>query len=201
MAHYVYYAIQKDGTPKIGATENPSVRCLVYLKWNLLETYDCPWKCGDREIELQQQYFGKRDTGLHYAVLKQMLKTPKFIEGRKKGGELIKKRHQEGRYANVDKSVFQTEEYKTKMSEITKSIWKNERENMMHNRPRGSNHYLSKLTEEDVKFIRKVYFRVVNKFTAIPKGKMNSKQLEDKFNCDKTTILRVASGKTWKHIK
>jgi len=177
--HYLYFAIKKDGTPKIGATENPSVRCSSYLQWNLLETYDCPWKCGDKEIELQQQYFGKRDNSKHYAVWKQMMKTRK----------------------PADKSVYQTEEYKTKISEITKRTWENQREHMLNTRPRGSNHHSTKLTEQNVRFIRKVYYRGVNKFTPISQGKMNLRQLADKFNCGKSTISNIVNGKSWKHIK
>ena len=131
--HYVYYAIQKDGTPKYGATENPSKRCSRYLQWNLVEAYTCPWKAGDREIELQIKQFGKRDNSKHYAVWKKMRKTDKFIEGTKKGGQVTKerytkvrppkrtkeesnelrkatlrKRHKEGRWDDWDKSFFKS---------------------------------------------------------------------------------------------
>ena len=67
--HYVYYAIQKDGTPKVGATSQPINRFRYYQSAKLLEVYDCPWKCGDREIELQVKYFGKRDNSTHYALM------------------------------------------------------------------------------------------------------------------------------------
>ena len=90
--HYVYYAIQKDGTPKYGATENPSNRCANYLQWNLVSAYTCPIKAGDKEIELQQKQFGKRDSSQHYAIWKKMIKTPKFIQGSKKGGVIARKK-------------------------------------------------------------------------------------------------------------
>jgi len=164
--HYLYYAIKQDGRAKVGASSNPNgrKRGCKYQEIILLEAYDCPIKCGDREIDLQLKYFGKRDSRSHYAVL-------------------------------------QTKEYKTKISESTKSRWKNHREVMMNSRARGSNHYLSKLTEEDVSFIRKVYYKFYNKLTPMPKGKMSSKQLVDKFNCTIDTISKIVNGKTWKHIK
>ena len=181
--YYVYYAIQKDGKPKVGASSYPKrrKRNCKYQEIILLEAYACPIKCGDREIELQQQYFGTRDSGHHYAVLKEMLKTRK----------------------SADKSIFQTEEFKTKMSESFKLLWENEREYMLNTRVNGSNHYLSKLTEQDIKFIRKAYFRVVNQYqhTPIPQGKMTTKQLADKFNCVNSTILKIVNGKRWKHVK
>ena len=68
--HYVYYAIQKDGTPKVGATKSIKQRHYTqkYLEIIPLEIFECPWKCGDKEIELQLQYFGKRDSKFHYVV-------------------------------------------------------------------------------------------------------------------------------------
>ena len=165
--HYVYFAIQKDGRAKVGASINPNrrKRACKYQEIILLEAYDCAIKCGDREIDLQLKYFGTRDNPAHYASM-------------------------------INKTPFQKEEYKTKMSEIRKQVWENQREYMLNAIVNG----VSKLTEEDVKFIRKVYFRVVNKHTPIPNGKMSRKQLEDKFNCTKQSILNVANGKSWKHV-
>jgi len=168
---YVYYAIQTDGRPKVGASINPNKRkrASKYQEIILLEEFDCPIKCGDREIELQLKYFGKRDNSAHYASM-------------------------------INKSFYQTEEFKTKQSERFKRLWENERENMMKNIAIGINHGRSKLTEEDVKFIRKAYFKCVNRFTLIPKGKMSITQLANKFNCTKQSILNVANGKRWKHV-
>jgi len=179
--YYVYYAIKKDGTQKVGASMNPNLRkrgC-KYQEIIILEEFDCPIKCGDREIALQLKYFGKRDDWKHYAVFRQMVKTRK----------------------PADKSFMQTEEFKTKISEITKRTWENHREVMMKTVPRGSNNGLSKLTEEQVKYIRKVYFKCVSRITPIPKDKMSIKQLAAKFNCTSQTIFDIANEKTWKHVK
>ena len=198
--YYVYYAIQKDGRPKVGASSYPKRRKTEskYQEFILLEAYDCPIKCGDREIELQLKYFGKRDALTHYAVWIQRLKTPKRTkeESNQLRKATFRKRQQEGRYVNDHKSFFQTEEYKRKMSESWKDVWENQREYMLNAIVNG----VSKLTEEQVRYIRKAYFRVVNRFTAIPNGKMNAKQLADKFNCGNTAILNIVNGKTWKHV-
>ena len=81
--HYVYYAIQKDGTPKVGATQNlkQRIRQSKYQELILLEVYDCPWKCGDREWQLQELYFGKRDSNTHYAITYKIKK----VKGEKHG--------------------------------------------------------------------------------------------------------------------
>ncbi len=84
--HYVYYAIQKDGTPKYGVTTNPSNRCKYYLQWNLVSAYTCPQKAGDKEIELQQKQFGKRDNSKHYAHWLKIRYSKKGIEGCREGG-------------------------------------------------------------------------------------------------------------------
>lgn len=81
--HYVYYAIKEDGTPKVGASSNlkERVRTTKYQSIKVLEQYDCPWKCGDREWELQLEYFGKKDSGTHYAITLKMKK----VKGEKHG--------------------------------------------------------------------------------------------------------------------
>ena len=190
--YYVYYAIQKNGKPKVGASSNPNERkrSCKYQEIILLEEFDCAIKCGDREIELQQQYFGKRDSSAHYASM----------INKCKGYKHTKEAKENMRLANADKSYFQTEEYKTKMSESTKRRWENERELMMKTTARGSNIVSSKLTDENVRFIRKVYYSTANKHTPIPHGKMSRKQLEDKFNCTGITILKVVNKKSWKHV-
>ena len=66
--HYVYYAISKKDKPKVGATCNPKFRPRIgkYKEFIILEAYESPQIAGDREIELQLKYFGKRDSSRHY---------------------------------------------------------------------------------------------------------------------------------------
>lgn len=56
----------------------------------------------------------------------------------------------------------------------------------------GENHHNHKLTEEDVRYIRKLYKKCDKNFGAVPLGQ--------KFGVDRTTILDIISGKTWRHV-
>lgn len=56
----------------------------------------------------------------------------------------------------------------------------------------GENHHSHKLTEEDVRYIRKSYKKRDKNFGAVP--------LSQKFGVDRTTILDIVSGKTWRHV-
>ena len=56
----------------------------------------------------------------------------------------------------------------------------------------GENHHAHKLTEEIVKYIRSNYIKRDKQFGAVPLGK--------RFGVDRTTILDVVKGKTWKGI-
>ena len=77
--YYVYYAIQENDKPKVGASSNIKARISMgkYKFFKLLECFTCPKKCGDREIELQLLYFNKRDTHKHYTDLLKLPKTYK----------------------------------------------------------------------------------------------------------------------------
>lgn len=86
MLYYVYYAIEKDGKPKVGCTSQPQRRLNLYQQSKLLHAFYCPIKAGDKEIELQIKYFGKRDNSKHYAHFMQVRKQKKSIEGFRKGG-------------------------------------------------------------------------------------------------------------------
>jgi hypothetical protein len=57
---------------------------------------------------------------------------------------------------------------------------------------RGSDHYRSKLTEEDVLFIRTNYKPYDNEFGA--------KALGEKFNLHKNHIRDIVNRKSWKHV-
>jgi len=55
---------------------------------------------------------------------------------------------------------------------------------------RGSNHYLTKLMEEDVRKIK----------TLLSRGTSQQKTA-DKFNIDRRVVNQIATGKTWKHVE
>jgi hypothetical protein len=222
--HYVYYAIQKDGTPKVGATYRPAIRCRTYLQWNLLEVYTCPWKCGDREIELQLQYFGKRDSNHHYAT------NPMFNKKHtKKTIEKISK----SLVGNLpwNKGIPRTEETKEKISKTNKGNQSRlgipcseetkkkislankgkqprlgipcseETKEKIRKANKGKPGSTQKLTEEDVRFIRKHYFKTKSRHCKIPNGMYNLSQLCKMFRIGKGSMSSVVNGKSYSYIK
>lgn len=56
----------------------------------------------------------------------------------------------------------------------------------------GEDHHAHKLTEEAVRYIKKVYVKRDKQFGAIP--------LSEKFGVDRTTIIDVIRGKTWRGV-
>lgn len=176
--YYVYYAIQKNGKPKVGATQNPSARKdrESYKTIKLLENYKCPWKAGDREIELQIQYFGKRDCSTHYANTFKNRDKLKLPHIRKKISENTKK-------------ALSTAEAKERLSLNSIEMWKDP--NRASKQARGESVHLSKLTPELVKQIRKEY---------IPR-KVSSRKLASKYNVNQKSILNIINNKTWRHVK
>ena len=170
--HYVYYAIKKDGTPKVGATKSIKKRAdrTKYLEIIPLEIFECPWKCGDKEIELQLHYFGKRDSKVHYAVsLKSFKKASELNKGKKRPKEVIAKMTGRPKGQN---EMFQ-----------------------------GELNNASKFTEEDIKFIRDNHFKRINQSIPIPKGKMSGKQLAEMFNVNQSAISKVVNNLAWTHVK
>jgi hypothetical protein len=56
--------------------------------------------------------------------------------------------------------------------------------------PKGESHYRAKLTEDDVREIRRLYAT----------GNFSYQELALKFGVVKTTIIDIVRRKTWKHI-
>lgn len=54
----------------------------------------------------------------------------------------------------------------------------------------GEQHYGAKLTENTVQQIRKTY----------KPGQVSYSQLAERYNVNKSTISRLLSGQTWKHL-
>jgi hypothetical protein len=64
--------------------------------------------------------------------------------------------------------------------------------------PKGSKHSMARLTENDVRFIRKHYQRgIPNK----PKPKWNGEALAKHFGVSKSQISSIVLGNSWAHIK
>lgn len=175
--HYIYYAIQKNGKPKYGATTDPTARATSgrYKSIKVLEEYKCPMKCGDREIELQIKYLGKRDTSMHYA---NML----LMQAKSQTPEVWKKIS-----VNTRKAVSNSE-IKKKQSDNAIKMWKNPKH--IEFMKRGVSLPFAKLTDELVRQIRKEY---------IPR-KVSSRMLGKKYNVNQKSILNIVNGVTWKHV-
>ena len=114
--YYVYYAIDKNGESKVGCTSQPKIRKLRYLEFILLESFTCAIQAGDREIELQQKYFGKRDGSTHYAEM--IKKQPIYDdEYRKKTSEWSKKYWTNKRIKERTNQISGVNNYKSKFTE------------------------------------------------------------------------------------
>ena len=86
--YYIYHIPQRN---KIGVAVDVTRRMREH-RWKgfyeILETHTCEFKVSDREVELQIQYFGKRDSNILYW---QTLKLASY-ESRGKGGKLAMKK-------------------------------------------------------------------------------------------------------------
>ena len=61
----------------------------------------------------------------------------------------------------------------------------------MSNGREGTNHWQNKLTEEDVRWIRRNYNPT----------KMSKTSLAQKYGVQLSTISRILTGESWKHVK
>jgi hypothetical protein len=181
--HYVYYAIKKDGTPKVGATSQPNIRFKKYRSATIIQSFDCPWKCGDKEIELQYDYFKERDNSKHYAVTLKMCKS------------------------NVGKQFSDETRKKISNSLMGSTPWNkgiprsNETKQKIKEKLSGKRGCRAQLTNDDVKFVRKNYYIAKNQFTKIPDGLYTLRELANMFNVSSASIKAVILRKSYKHVK
>ena len=81
--YYIYHIPERN---KIGVSNSLKVRMKKH-KWTgsyeILEEHDCIYKVSDREVELQIEYYGKRDSNLLYWQTVKLHTT----ESRSKGGK------------------------------------------------------------------------------------------------------------------
>jgi len=192
--HYVYYAIKENGKLKVGCTQNPKFRPRLgkYQEFILLEAYPCSKTAGDREIELQLKYFGKRDSKLHYVDLlkRQEVRVTKGRLTRKKNNTKIKittddiKRGHTTRIKNLERysKIFVGknngyEPPKPKIPHLEKKYV-------------GVNHQDAKLNPELVKQIR-IEFEKNNKSIT---------ELASNYGVTYMAIKKVVRRMSWKHV-
>jgi len=189
--HYVYYAIKKDGNPKVGVTKNAKFRPRLgkYKEFIILESYECPKLAGDKEIELQLKYFGKRDSKLHYIdYLKiEKIRVEKSKETRKKNKTKIK-------ITNKDRKKIQGSIKKN--LKFNQFVFKRSNNGYIPAKPKieynsvGINHRDNKLKVSDVLKIRKLY----------DNKQGNLRSLAKLFNVSTTMIYKIVNKKSWKHV-
>ena len=110
-----------------------------------------------------------------------------FVKGRKKSEEHRRKLSE----ATTRYFQFHPEaRERNRNFRLGKLASKETRQKMIKSKKRGTQHHNSKITEEDVNFIRSRY---------IPR-EMSSRKLADRFGVDKATILNIIHRKTWTHI-
>jgi hypothetical protein len=192
--HYVYYAITSKGKPKVGCTKNIKFRIILgkYQELIILEAHDNPQIAGDREIELQLLYFGKRDSKKHYT------ETLKLMEDRARKSAETRKR-------NKTKIKITTEDikkgHKTKKLNLEKNsfIFRGKDNGYEPPKPHkpllermyvGVNHQDAKLNPDKVRDIRKY----------IKRDEWTISSLSSHYGVSYMAIKKVVNGITWKHV-
>ena len=197
--HYVYYAIKKDGKEKVGATCNLKFRPRIgkYQDFKVLEAYECPIKCGDREIELQELYFGKRDSKLHYS------ESLKLSVNRAKKAAITRKR-------NGTKIAITTKDIKKghitqKKNDIKySSMFRGVDNGVVPPKPHlekksvGVNHKDAKLNPDKVIAIRQEFRDIRYKCRS---NNQAYQSLADNYGISFMAIKKVVDRISWKHIK
>lgn len=64
--------------------------------------------------------------------------------------------------------------------------------------PRGEQHYLSSLTEDDVRLIKQALAE--RRRLAKAARELSNRQLAAKMECSPQTIANIAAGRTWSHV-
>ncbi len=77
----IYYGIKPNGEPKIGVDQNYPSRAKVQKLTNyyVMEEHTCLDTVDQREIELQIQYFGKRDSSSTYSESVELLEKHRVV--------------------------------------------------------------------------------------------------------------------------
>jgi len=180
----------------------------------------------EKELNLSHGY-DWNDAQSYLRVLHMTLNQDKSVfqtpEYKQKQSEISKKKWEDvsirkKHYESIRK-VMQTSEYKEKLSKASKKIWQSDEFRKKWNQSRkkltqtpeykekmskamsGCNNGNSSLTEDDVLFIRKHYFKMNHQTTKIPKGMYSSSQLSEMFNCTTVTIRNIVKGKTYSSVK
>ena len=186
--HYVYYApdfIQVDGTKgKVGCTRwlKKRMRNQKITNYEILETHEDKFIAAKRELELQVKYnCVEKHVGIDY------VKTLKWSEASKVNKKGYKKTKQHCNNISIAKTGvkdslerrLQKKQVAWKTGTTNGRQWSTEKKVINHR----------KLTEEQVKYIRKV------------KDIKFSREVADEFKVAKATILNIWNDKTYRWVK
>lgn len=188
--YYIYHI----PNVKIGVSKNPKrrVREQGYSDYEILEQHDCIDVVSKRENELQKEYnleekFVKVD--YKHIIQNYQSKSPLSKKGRIWKDEWKKK------LSDSHKGKKLSKEHKEKLRN-----WQ-----LGKKRPECSNpgelNPNAKLTNEQVKYIRKVYWSSKNNYIKAPKGMYRANELAKMFNVKPYLIRRVALNKTYTSVK
>jgi len=193
--YYIYHI----PNVKIGCTINPKrriVRDQGYTDYEILETHNCIDTASKREKELQDEYgYVEKFMAVDYkhTVLNFQPKSPLSKKGRIWKDEWRKK------LSESCKGREFSEETKEKLSKVLKKKYECEELRLKCGSP-GELNPRAHFTNEQVKWIRKVYWSSKNKYIKSPKGKYRANELADMFNVKPFVIRRVALKQSYKSI-
>jgi len=192
--HYVYYAITSKGKSKVGCTTNPKFRIRLgkYQEFIILEAHENSQIAGDREIELQELYFGKRDSKKHYT------ETLKLMEDRAKKSAETRKRNKT-KITITTKDIKRGHKTRKTNEEKNSFIFRGKDNGYEPPKPHipllermcvGVNHRDAKLNPNKVRDIRKL----------IKRDEWTINSLASHYGVSYMAMKKVVNGITWKHV-
>ena len=103
----IYYGTKTDGDPKIGVCSNYPSRCKVQHLTNYyaMEEHTCIDEVSQREIDLQIQYFGKRDSSSTYKQQVALLEKYRVTFNSETAGAAGRLAVNRGSWANGDQAA------------------------------------------------------------------------------------------------
>lgn len=178
--YYIYHIKSK----KIGVSMNPQKRVAQqgYTEYEILEEHTCIDRVSVREMELQKQY-GYRVDDTSYKQSHTMQQKSDCSSAGKKGGAIA------GKITSELKIGLHNPEKRKEYSQAgVRGLYaKYTPDELKQIRGKGSIKK-RKLTQEQIDFVKKHYYRTQNQHEVLPPGKMSVSTLANMFNVSKRVI-------------
>jgi len=192
--YYIYHI----PNVKIGVSKHPKrrVREQGYSEYEILETHTDIDLVSKRETELQKKYnLIEKFVAVDYKhqVNNFQSKSPLAKKGRIWKDEWRKKLSESCMGREI------SEEQRKKLSKSVRKRYESKELRLKCGSPAELNPR-AHFTNEQVKWIRKVYWSCKNKYIKSPKGKYRANELADMFNIKPFVIRRVALRKTYSSV-